>query len=595
MMWQVLYLYLFFADVTSAFFKPNQPSPSRSLELRVYPTSYNNPPFPKRKYPFSKLYNEQYMKRMHKMNRNDSINNDIYNNRMTNDMFDEWMQKIANEKDETNSSQPSNPNSNEIKIIISTTPYSNYPPDEGDSSSQVYDRFRSYKNGEHRTERKSENFEVIKNSGLSFDDIGGYDNIKKELSQCIDLLNHYEKYAKYNVRIPKGLILEGPPGTGKTLIAKALAGEAKVGFIAVSGSAFQEKYVGVGAARIRELFSLAKKNIPCIIFIDEIDAVGRKRSGEGETSQSERDTTLNELLVGLDGFKNTSGILLLGATNRADLLDPALTRPGRIDKRVYIGVPDEETRRHILRIHIRGKPYDESVDMEDLTHKTAGLSGAQIENLLNEAMLYALREDRETFSSVDIDFVMNRIIAGWQPMEHALSENMVDHIAIHEMGHALVSLYTKHHSKMKKVVINLSSPTMPGYTMFEPSTDNIYTREYLFEHLMILLGGRIAEEIIYGVSVTTGAINDFDEALKMAEKMILQYGFGNNVIYPKLSEKYKEKIDDEVIQLLNSAYSIAKNILHDKSEFILECAELLKTTHCLTADAVDSLYAKYQE
>ena len=434
---------------------------------------------------------------------------------------------------------------------------------------------------------------MVTNSAFTFKDIGGYANVKKELNQCIDLLQNHAKYAKYNVRIPKGLILEGPPGTGKTLIAKSLAGEANVGFIAVSGSSFQEKYVGVGAARIRELFELAKKNVPCIIFIDEIDAVGRRRSGDGESSNTERDSTLNELLVGLDGFKNTSGILLVGATNRADLLDSALTRPGRIDKRVFIGFPDEATRKHIIEIHIRGKPHDPSIKLDHLVEKTAGFSGAQIENLLNEAMLSALRNNGEIMTNVDIDSVMDRMIAGWQPMDHELSDNIVDHIAVHEMGHGLLSLYTKNHNKMRKVVINLSSPNSPGYTVFEPFNENIYTREYLFEHLMILLGGRIAEEIIYGVSVTTGAINDFEEALKMAEKMILQYGFGKNMIYPKLSEKYKAKIDDEVIELLNNAYMIGKKILSNKAELIVECAELLKKESTLTVDTVEKLYDKY--
>lgn len=548
---------------------------------------YNTPPFHERNYPLSRRYYEQYLKRV-----NRAVKNETYN-RMDNDMFDEWMNSHSQQQSNDSKNQPTQQKPNEIQIIINTTPYNGYSSSDGSEPKSDFDRFRAYRGGESKADKKSDNFEVVQNSPYTFKDIGGYTNIKKELHQCIDLLTNYAKYAKYNVRIPKGLILEGPPGTGKTLIAKSLAGEAKVGYIAVSGSSFQEKYVGIGPARIRELFTLAKKHIPCIIFIDEIDAVGRKRSGDGESASSERDSTLNELLVGLDGFKNTTGILLVGATNRADLLDSALIRPGRIDKRVYIGVPDEETREHIINIHIQGKPRESNVLISDLVDKTAGLSGAQIENILNEAMLHALRENREAFTNDDVSFVMDRLIAGWQPMDHELSDNIVDHIAVHEMGHGLLSLYAKHHSHMRKVVINLSSPTSPGYTLFEPFNENIYTREYLLEHLMILLGGRIAEEVIYGHSVTTGAINDFEEAFKMAEKMILKYGFGKNVIYPKLSEKYKEMIDDEVIHLLNDAYDIAKNILQNKTELILECAELLKKEKMLTVDTVQTLFKKY--
>lgn len=405
--------------------------------------------------------------------------------------------------------------------------------------------------------KKSENFEVLDKSPITFKDIGGYDTIKQELQQCVDILQNYEQYAKYNVRIPKGLILEGPPGNGKTMIAKGLAGEANTSFIVVSGSEFQDKFVGVGASRVRELFELAKENIPCVIFIDEIDAIGRKRSGDSETASSERDSTLNQLLINMDGFKTANGIFVVGATNRADLLDPALIRPGRIDKRVFIGLPDTNTREAILKIHIQGKPYDNTVNIADLVELTMGLSGAQLENVLNEAMLFAIRQNRTEFTQNDIEMVMNRIIAGWQPVEHQFTTDMLEQIAIHEMGHAIVGLLSKQHSKMTKVVINLSSPQSPGYTIFEGSTTSLYTREALFEHLMILLAGRIAEEVFYNVSVTTGAINDFEEALKLSEKMIIYYGMGRNIIYPSLSEKYKERIDNEVIQLIQDAYRIS--------------------------------------
>jgi cell division protease FtsH len=436
---------------------------------------------------------------------------------------------------------------------------------------------------------KSKNFEVIKKFNIMFKDVGGYENVKQELNQCVDILKNYQKYTKYNVRIPKGLILEGPPGTGKTLLAKALAGEAKCSFIPVSGSDFQEKYVGVGSSRIKELFELAKKNIPCIIFIDEIDAVGRKRSADGESSSNERDNTLNALLVELDGFKNNTGIFLVAATNRVDLLDSALTRPGRIDKKIYIGLPDKNTRREIIKIHINGKPYCDSIGLDEMVEVTEGLSGAQIENLLNEAMLNALRINNTEFCYKDFDFVMNKMIAGWQPNDHEFTNDIIDHIAIHEMGHTIVGLLSKHHSKVTKVVINLSSPKSPGYTVFEGSTSNIYIREALFEHLMILLAGRIAEEVFYDVSVTTGAINDFEEALKLAEKMIIYYGMGSNIIYPSLSEKYKEAIDTEVINLLNEAYKCANVMIQSSKDFITETSEILKRDKIIKVDKLNEL------
>jgi ATP-dependent metalloprotease FtsH len=470
----------------------------------------------------------------------------------------------------------------------------NNSDNDDEERSNSYGRQTSMSSGSYT---KTKNFEVLKKPNMNFNDVGGYENVKDELRQCVDILKNYQKYKQYNVRIPKGLILEGPPGTGKTLIAKALAGEAKCSFIPVSGSDFQEKYVGVGPTRIKELFRLARENIPCIIFVDEIDAVGRKRSSDGESSSNERDNTLNALLVELDGFKNTTGVFLVAATNRFDLLDNALTRPGRIDKKIYIGLPDKTTRESIINIHIKGKPYDtSSVDIPNLVEITDGLSGAQIENLLNEAMLNALRCNQTQFNFADFDFIMNKMMAGWQPNEHQFTSDIIDHIAIHEMGHAVVGFFSKHHSKMSKVVINLSSPKSPGYTVFESSTSNIYVREALFEHLMILLSGRIAEEVFYNVSVTTGAINDFEEALKLAEKMVLYYGMGTNVIYPSNSEKYKELIDNDVIELINNAYKCAQMLIITCKELVYETSEILKRDKLLKADALNDLISeKYAE
>lgn len=432
-------------------------------------------------------------------------------------------------------------------------------------------------------------FEVIKKFKTNFNDVGGYNNVKEELKQCLDLLTNYSKYQKYNVRVPKGLIMEGPPGTGKTLMAKALAGEAGCSFIPVSGSDFQNKYVGVGSQKIKSLFKLAYRNKPCIIFIDEVDAVGRTRSSDGEAASSERDSTLNSLLVELDGFKNNSGVFVVSATNRIDLLDKALTRPGRIDKKVTIGLPDKITRKKIIDIHLQGKPHDKDINIENMIEITEGFTGAQIENLFNEAMLYALRNDKESFNNDDFEISLNKMMVGWQPMDHEFSDDIIDHISIHEMGHAIIGILSKHHNNVTKVIINFSSPTSPGYTVFENKRTNIYTREALLERLMILLAGRIAEEVMYGVSVTTGAINDFDEALKLAEKMVVYYGMGSNVIYPHNSDKFKEHIDNDVINLINTAYNKASVILRKGKFLIKESSELLKTKKILHAETIIDL------
>jgi len=462
-----------------------------------------------------------------------------------------------------------------------------------DNKNEYYDiygnRIRSFGRSSSKKAVKSENFELIKSSPINFTDIGGYENIKRELYQCIDILSNYTKYKDYNVRLPKGLIFEGPPGNGKTLLAKALAGEAGIGFIPVSGSEFQDKYIGVGSARVRELFKLAKENTPCIIFIDEIDAIGRRRSSEGESSGNERDSTLNQLLIELDGFKDLNGVFLVGATNRIDLLDTALIRPGRIDKRIYIGNPDTVTRKAIIDIHSKGKPFDNTVVLEDLVEVTSGLSGSQIENLLNEGMLSSLRNNRYVMNNQDLDEVLNKMLVGWQPTDHQFSNNMIEQISIHEIGHAVVGLLSKHHSKMKKAIINLSSPNSPAYTVFENNNSNFFTREALFEHLMILLAGRVAEEAFYDVSVTTGAINDFEEALKLAEKMICYYGMGKKLIYPNMSEKYKEIIDTEVAALINDAYAYTKFIIRNSKDLIKEGAEILKRDKVLNSEILIEL------
>jgi len=560
--------------------------PPEKKEINIRPL------FNRFKYPLSRHYYETYIRRLNSKNisdQNEEIlrGEDFYHQEdddlsVVNILFNETQGE--NENNHTKH----NPMSG-FRVIISKnmfTPYQKqYDENNGNDDYDDDDNYRQIRN------KKSENFNIITKHSIKFADIGGYENVKNELLQCVDILTNYHKYANYSIRVPKGIILEGPPGNGKTLLAKGFAGEAKVGFIAVSGSEFQEKYVGVGSSRVRELFKLAKKNAPCIIFIDEIDAIGRHRSGDGETSSSERDNTLNELLVALDGFKSTNGVFLIGATNRFDLLDQALTRPGRIDKKIYIGHPDSETREAILEIHSKGKPYDESIIIDDLVDLTMGLSGAQIENMLNEAMLNALRENRQTFTIKDVDNILNKMLAGWQPTEHHFNNDIIEHIVIHEMGHAIVGLLAEHHSKMTKVIINFSSPKSPGYTVFEASESTIYTREALFEHLAILLAGRIAEETYSNVSITTGAINDFEEAYKLATKMILYYGMGSKVIYPSNSDKYKEMIDDEVTHLIDEAYAYAQFIVRNSWGLIMDCAYILKRDKIMHASQIMEMIA----
>ena len=551
----------------------------------------------KDKYPISKNHYEQYLKRLN--SRNTSLQEDMIlgkQEEIMNGLFGEqWRANRGSGFGENHGQEEGAEDEKE---------------GEGENKERQ-ERMHRYGSGEwfpssssrntnneesSSPETKSKNFEVIKKYHLRFSDIGGYEKVKEEMLQCVDILRNFTKYARFNVRIPRGLILEGPPGNGKTLLAKGLAGESGCSFIPVSGADFQEKYVGVGSTRIKELFKLANKHTPCIIFIDEMDALGRKRSTDGESSSNERDNTLNALLVELDGFKNNTGIFVVGATNRVDLLDSALTRPGRMDKKIYIGLPDAYTREAILGIHLKGKPHDASIVLKDLVEITEGLSGSQIENLLNEAMLNALRMGHEVFTFKDFDLMLNKMMAGWQPVEHVFTSDIIDHIAIHEMGHAIVGILSKHHSKMSKVIINLSSPKMPGYTVFEGSTSTIYIREALFEHLMILLAGRIAEEAFYQESVSTGALNDFEEALKLAEKMVMYYGMGKNVIYPSLSEKYKEEIDNEVAFLINTAYEYAQEIVENAKDLISETAEILKEEKLLKADRLMQLIEeKYPE
>lgn len=418
---------------------------------------------------------------------------------------------------------------------------------------------------------KSENFQVTRSTS-TFAQVGGYDLVKQELMQCADLLTDPEKYAKYNVRVPRGILLEGPPGNGKTLLAKCFSGEIQVGFIAVSGSQFQEKYVGVGPARIRELFELAKKNTPCIIFMDELDSIGKKRS---DTPQhAEQDSTLNELLVQLDGFNAADGVFLIGATNRADLLDSALTRPGRIDKLVYVGLPDDPTRRHILDIHQKGKPLNVSLD--DLVDMSQGFSAAQLENLLNEATLLTLRQGRTLVLKEDLDRVSNRILGGYQSTKVNLTQAEIYQVAVHEMGHALTGFMKER--PFVKVCIHLWSPKTLGFTQFAAGGSPLLSRKELFIDLMILLGGRVAEELVLG-ECSSGASKDLEEAHRLAENMVLKFGMGYELFLPHTSDKYREEVDREIAVLLKDAHQQTRALLAGIAPWLKTCAATLAQTH----------------
>lgn len=442
--------------------------------------------------------------------------------------------------------------------------------------------------GQQSKTKKSENFEVIENPEFSFRDIGGYEEVKNELIQMIDILRDFERYSNYSVRTPKGLLLEGPPGNGKTLLAKAFSGEVNSSFISVSGSQFTEKYVGVGASRIRELFRLARENKPCIIFIDEIDALGRSRVTGEQNSNVESQSTLNELLVSMDGYASSDGIFVVGATNRADLLDNALVRPGRIDKKVYIGNPDAKTRANIIEIHVKGKPFEEGIQFDDLVDMTNGLSGAEIENLLNEAMLHALRMNKTRMGKEDLDVILSRMLVGYQSSENSYSDDMIKRIAIHELGHAVVGLLSSHHANLVKICLNTWSPRSPGYTIFESAeTDtSIYTKERLTSRLMVLLAGRIAEEVFFGASITSGASKDIEDAYGIAEQMIVKFGMGKKMIYPYHSEMSKSSIDRDIELLIKTAYESSHSIVMNNKKLIEECADELILKKMLYPDYV---------
>ena len=444
--------------------------------------------------------------------------------------------------------------------------------------------------------RSSEgNFEIVNlKNAINFTSIGGYKEVKEELKQVIDFLVNPQKYQQYGVRIPRGLLLEGSPGNGKTLLARGLAGEANTSFIATAGSTFNEKYVGVGAARVRELFNLANNNLPCIIFIDEMDAIAKKRNSNGEGSDSERDQTLNQLLVLMDGFNNKGSLLIVGATNRIDILDTAVIRPGRVDKIINVPNPDSETREEIIRIHSEGKPI--KVELADFVKLTIGFSGAQIENLINEAVLFAIRNDSLPVNLDTLDLFKDRIMFGQSTKKKRLSDSALKRIAIHEVGHLLMGLNSKYIEKPEKISIDTSNIATLGYTMFEMNEidEGLYLREYLEDKLKLLLGGRVAEEVVYGMSVSSGALSDLENSFNMARAMIMQYGMGDKIIYPYFSEQYKKEIDDEIHILINAAYKETKKSLENYKLLLLRLSDRLIEKKVMSFKDVTDFIVNFQ-
>src|SRR5436309_14267980 len=416
---------------------------------------------------------------------------------------------------------------------------------------------------------------VDRNTGVSFDDVAGCDEAKFELKEVVDFLKNPKQYGQLGARIPKGVLLVGPPGTGKTLLARAVAGEAKVPFFSISGSDFVEMFVGVGAARVRDLFQQAKQQAPCIIFIDELDAIGRQRGVHVGAVNDEREQTLNQLLVEMDGFEPNTGVILLAATNRPDVLDRALLRPGRFDRQVVVDAPDIDGREAILKVHTRGKPLAEEVNLRAVARGTPGFSGADLANAVNEAALLAARRHARVIHQLDLEEAVEKVVAGPERKSRRLTEELKRRVAYHEVGHALVAAYSKHADPVHKISIIPRGRAALGYTLQLPAEDQfLMTRSELLDRIRSALGGRAAEEVIFN-DVTTGAENDLERVTAVARQMICLFGMSeavglarcvqrNNPLYlgatdgvfqRDCSEKTAEQIDAEVKRLLDHAYA----------------------------------------
>jgi len=417
---------------------------------------------------------------------------------------------------------------------------------------------------------------------VTFKDVAGADEEKGELEEIVDFLKQPKRYIEMGARIPKGVLLVGPPGTGKTLLAKAIAGEAGVPFFSISGSDFVEMFVGVGASRVRDLFEQAKKNAPCIIFIDEIDAVGRQRGAGLGGGHDEREQTLNQLLVEMDGFGVNEGIIMIAATNRPDILDPALLRPGRFDRRILVGAPDVKGREEVLKVHTRNKHLSEDVDLKVLAKMTPGFSGADLENLTNEAALLAVRGGKSSIDMADIEEAITRVIAGPEKKSRVVSEYDRRITAVHESGHAVVSNVLEYADPVHEISI-IQRGMAAGYTMNLPEEDRTHTsKKQLKDKMVELLGGRVAEKLVIG-DISAGAKNDIDRASHIARSMVMEYGM-SDVIGPisfgnsdggevflgrdigkssNISEETSAKIDEEIKKLIDEAYNRAESILRE--------------------------------
>ena len=438
-------------------------------------------------------------------------------------------------------------------------------------------------------------------TGVTFQDVAGEEEAKDALKEIVDFLEHPDKYAAIGAKLPKGALLVGPPGTGKTLLAKAVAGEAKVPFFSISGSEFVEMFVGMGAAKVRDLFEQANEKAPCIVFIDEIDTIGKKRdSGSGIGGNDEREQTLNQRLTEMDGFDGKKGVVILAATNRPESLDPALLRPGRFDRRIPVELPDLQGREAILKVHSRHIRLADDIDLNEIGRATSGASGAELANIVNEAALRAVREGRDKVRQEDLMESVETVIAGYQRKNAVLSERERSIVSYHEIGHALVAAMQSHSAPVTKITIVPRTSGALGYTMqIDEEDHNLMSQEELANKLATLTGGQAAEKLIFG-SITTGASNDIEKATKLARAMITRYGMSENFGMVALetvsnqylggdtslacSAAYAEKIDDQVVALVGAARAKADQILKENEAKLHELAKYLLEKETITGE-----------